>query len=744
MENPDNGPGNEEQLIFFLGTYPPRECGIATFTQDLANSIKNRFNPEIDICIGAINEDSTTFYNYPKRVFYDISQDDIEDYMKLAEKINQDDRIKVVSIQHEFGIFGGKHGNHIIPFLEKIEKPVVVTFHSILPNPDEYHKKVVKFILEKSAASVVMARRAIDILERDYEGDRDKIFYIPHGTPQIPLLPTYEPKQQLGLEDNIVLTTFGLLSKGKGIEHVIKSLPRIVEKYPNLKYLILGETHPQVRKEEGESYRRELKELVRELGLNDNVKFYNKHLSFDELILYLKATDIYLLTNLDKNQIVSGTLSYAFSCGKPIVSTKIPHALEILDSEVLVNFQSPKEYETALLRLLENEEERKRVSRRNYLLSRNTTWPNVAQSYLRLFEKVTKLDREEVKLPKIKLDHLDRLTDSHGMIQFADHSTPDINSGYTTDDNARALIVSAKFYDIFKDEKAEELSRRYLRFLQQVQKDNGDFYNYQDKDLKIMDEETYEDCFGRALWACGAGVYYLDGELRENSKKMFEKALKYVLRISHPRSKAFSILGLYYYEKVFQSNENNEIVNKLADSLVELYENNSKDNWNWFEDKLSYANSIFPEALLLAYKITGKKKYLDIGKASFDFLIDTTIIDNKFIPIGQNGWFEHDGRRAFFDQQPIETCCMVRACLAAFDVLEEKKYLNYSVLTFNWFLGKNSLNQIIYDESTGGCCDGLCPDKLNINQGAESTLSYLMPRLYLEDAILDKKLSAIS
>jgi uncharacterized protein YyaL (SSP411 family) len=381
------------------------------------------------------------------------------------------------------------------------------------------------------------------------------------------------------------------------------------------------------------------------------------------------------------------------------------------------------------------------MRRRAYLLSRKTTWPNVAQSYLQLFEKITKLEREERKFPEIKLNHLENLTDKNGMIQFADHSTPDLDSGYTTDDNARALIVSSKHYNIFKDKKSWELSKRYIDFIKKMQKKNGDFFNYLNKENEIMDEEKHEDCFGRTLWGCGAATYYLDGELREEVKDVFENSLNHIDKINHLRSKAFSILGLYYYNKNLSSKRINNIIDNLAKDLTDKYKKNSKENWKWFEDKLSYANSVFPEALLLAYDSTNNEDYLEIGKESLKFLSETTIMDNKFIPIGQNGWFKYKGKRAFFDQQPIETCCMVRAYLVAFEILSNKKYLDNSVLAFNWFLGKNSLNQMIYDESTGGCCDGLCPDKVNVNQGAESTLSYLMSRLYLEEAKLNGHLN---
>jgi len=731
-----------DQLICFFGTYPPRECGIATFTYDLSQAIKKRFNPKIDIAVTAINEDPTTIYNYPSRVLHCIAQNDIEDYIKLARRLNKDQNIKIINIQHEFGIFGGEYGNHIIPFLETIEKPVVVTFHSVLPDPDEYQKKVVKFILDKSSAVVVMARKAIDILEKEYGGDRKKIHYIPHGTPQIPFHDTQKEKEKLGFKNKIILSTFGLLNRGKGLEYVIKALPKVIEKYPNILYLIIGETHPVIREKEGERYRERLKKMVEDLGLKKNVKFYNKYLTLNEIIMYLKATDIYVSTSLNENQITSGTLAYAFAAGKPIISTRFLHAQEILadGAGILVDFEKPKEYEKALFALLDNPNLRENMAKRAYLLSRHTTWPNVAQQYVQLFEKITKLNKEEKKFPKITLKHIETLTDNNGIIQFANHSTPDINSGYTTDDNARALIVTTKHYSLFKSKKSLRLSETYLDFLEKMQKNNGDFFNYLNKDLEIMDKEKHQDSYGRALWACGYASLHLEGPLKEKAKNIFEKALMHLDKIESLRARAFSILGLYYYNKAFPSQANIEKIKTLADSIIEEYKENETEDWKWFETKLTYSNGLLPESLFLAYDATGNSEYLKVAQDSLNFLIKTTIINGKFVPIGHNGWFNKEGKRAFYDQQPIDVCAMVRACLTAYEILSNRDYLENAIISFNWFLGKNSLNQMMYDESTGGCNDGLCPDLINVNQGAESTISYLMARLILEEIKRENKL----
>ncbi len=725
----------EKQHICFLSTYPPRECGIATFCRDLAYAIKKKFNPKIDINIAAINEDPTAMYNYSSKVKHKISQSDIEDYIELAKKLNQTKSVKVVNIQHEFGLFGGEYGNNIIPFLETIEKPVVVTFHSVIEDPDDYQKKVVKSIIDRSDAGVVMAKKAVDILVKDYDADKKKIHFVPHGTPQIPYSDPDAEKKKLGFKDKIILSTFGLLNRGKGIEYIIKSLPKVVEKYPNVLYLIIGETHPQIRRKEGEKYRNKLKELIDELGLKDNVKFYNKYLTLKEIISYLKATDIYISPGLDEKQIVSGTLAYAFAAGRPIVSTRFPHAKEILSdgAGITVKFKSPKAYEKAILKLLDNPELRKEMAQRAYLLSRNSIWPNVAQSYMKIYEKLTELRKEEKKFPKINLKHLIHMTDDRGIFQFAIHSTPDEDSGYTTDDNARALIVAAKHYALFKSKISKKLANTYINFLERMQKNNGNFFNYLGKELQIMDRGEHEDAYGRALWALGKAIYYFKGELRERAKKIFDNALNFLDSIEPARSKAFSILGLYYYDQVYPSLQIKGRIKKLADSLIEAYNHNSKEDWSWFEPKLTYANSVLPEALYLAYAALGNQEYLEIADESFNFLCGVTFIEGKLVPVGQNGWFSRNGKRSFYDQQPIETSYTVRACLVAYEVTNDKKHLKNAVTAFNWFLGKNSLNQMVYDESTGGSYDGLSPDQVNVNQGAESTLSYLMARLALEE-----------
>lgn len=718
--------------IFFLSNFPPRECGIATFTQDLVDSMNKKWNPKVKSRVIALNEEAS-LYNYDNRVVMQLSKDDIEDYINIAKRINKSKNIKLVCIQHEFGLFGGDYGNYLIPFLETIKKPVVVTFHSILPSPDELRKKVVRFIASKSSAIIVMAKTAIDILNKDYGINKNKIYVVPHGTPNAPLDSIHNFKKKLRLENKTVISTFGLLSRGKGVEYMIKSLPELVKKYPNLLYLIMGETHPVVRKQEGESYRNELIKLVEQLGLKNNVKFYNKYLTLNEIVEYLLASDIYVCTNLDENQIVSGTLAYALSCGKAIVSTPSVYAREILakDKGILVKFKNPDSFSEAIDKILSDKDFKKNMEENAYLFSRSMIWPNVASQYLNIFNKVVKLREETTeKYPKIKLLHLKNLTDSLGILQFSNKSTPDKDSGYTTDDNTRALIVSVLHNHIFNSEETLHLSKTYLNFLETAQHESGWFRTYTGKEIRHFSE----DSLGRAIWALGYIINKSNNqEIIEKSIRIFDKSYKRIKELKHLRAKAYSIFGLYYYYKKTKYLGLLATLKNLADGIAKEYEANSSQEWNWFEGNLTYSNSSLPESLFLAYELTKDKRYLNIATKSFNFLSNLTFINDILHPIGQNGWFNRGGERAFFDQQPIDAASTVRTCLTAYRITKDKKYYKNAVLAFNWFLGKNHLNQMMYDESTGGCFDGLSTSSVNLNQGAESTISYLMARLFLEE-----------
>ncbi|MEK6945353.1 MAG: glycosyltransferase [Nanoarchaeota archaeon] len=726
----------KDPKICFLSNYPPKECGIATFTKDLVTSMNRRFNPKLRSRVIALN-DPATHYNYDKKVILEINKENPENYKQMAQVVNNSPDLRLVCVQHEFGIFGGEYGENLLPFLEEIQKPVVVTFHSVLPNPDEKRKMIVREIAAKSAGIVVMAKIAADILNEDYGIEKSKIFLIHHGIPNAKSASSDQFKKKLSLENKTVILTFGLLSRGKGIEYMIKALPPLVKKYPNLLYLVLGETHPNVRKEEGESYRNELMELVKDLRLENNVKFQNKYVTLKELVEYILACDIYSFTNLEKAQITSGTLAYAMGCGKPVIATPVIYAEELLEQDrgiVLKEFKSSELFTEALNRLLSDPEMMKNMSEAAYAFGRKMTWTNVAAEYLRVFNKVVRL-REEItkKYPSIKLEHLKKLSDKFGCIQFAKGSTPDKGSGYTVDDNSRALITAVLHNLLTNSRMSHNLAKTYLNFLEQAQNKDGTFRN-NFKNANVIKEAYSDDAMGRTIWALGYTIRKSKNKkIGEMAEILFNRSKKTIDGLSSLRAKAYILIGLYHHYKKFGEGVDEAKITKLANSIVKHYKDNATDGWHWFEDKLTYDNARIPESLFLAYEVTGKEEYLDVAEKTINFLSDIVFENDELMPIGQNGWFDKEGKRAMFDQQPIDACSMVLAYLTAYRTTKNRRYYEKAVLAFNWFLGRNHLKQMLYDEATGGCFDGLGKHAVNLNQGAESTISYLMPRLMLEE-----------
>lgn len=726
----------EDSHILYMGTYPPRECGIATFTKDVTNAIDKRLPPSINTGIVAMNNNGVNIYNYSKKVVRQLSDTDMNDYIDTANQVNASRNIQLVNIQHEFGIFGGERGDYLLTFLEIVNKPVVITFHSVLPDPDDRLKKVVKAISERVKCIVVMTQKGVEILRGDY-GVESPIQVIPHGIPVTSFEDQTKEKANLGYSDKIVLSSFGMMSSGKGYESVIESLPEIVKKFPNLIYLIVGETHPNIRKEEGEQYRNYLTKKIKKLGLENHVKFYNKYLTLDEMIKYLKATDIYIASNKEPNQITSGTLSYAMGCGRAVVSTPFLHAKDAVNSErgILTEFEDSKSFTKAIIHLIENPELRKRMEKNAYYYTRHMTWPNVAIYYCDLFKKYTDLNSEGIDAqPKVDVSHLLKLTDDFGIIQFANQSTPDIESGYTLDDNARAILVCVKHYEKFREFRQLNLIRTYLDYIKYVQKEDGKLYNLVDKHKKIYGDWS-EDAQGRAIWALG---YLLSSpsmpeDFRKDAESILLKSLRSSSEIKSPRSISFMIQGLYFYNNLKNSHNIRFKIKELADILLDLYEQNSNPSWKWFENKLTYANNKLCEALLYAYLSTGNRNYLDVGLESLNFLIFETFEGEIFVPIGQKEWYVQGQKRSYFDQQPIEAAYMVQTLILAYKISRNEKYKEKAIQTFKWFTGKNSLNQVIYNEVTGGCHDGLGENSINLNQGAESTISYLLARLSLMD-----------
>ena len=724
----------EPSRILFLSSYPPRKCGIATFTQDLSNSFNKKFNPVIKAEICALND---SIYNYNNNVIYQINATDIENYVLLAKKINSRNDIKLINIQHEFGLFGGKYGDYLIPFLQALEKPIITTFHSVIPKPNINLKKIVRAITARCRAVVVMNNLSQEILKKDYEIPQYKINYIPHGTPQVAYESSKEYKKILGYEGKIVLSTFGLISKNKGIEYVIRALPRVVHKFPNIIYLVIGETHPNIQNEQGEKYRNFLYREIDKLGLKNNVKFFNKYMTLEELIRFLQATDIYLSPCVDKKQSVSGTLSYALGCGRAVISTKTEYAKHIINKKngILVQPRNSEEITKGILHLISDEKANKAMAVQAYKDTRLMIWPNVAQSYLKLYKKFAKLKTEENKFPEIKFDHIVKMTDNFGIIQHANYNNPNKRFGYSLDDVSRALIACAMYYKNNPSEQLKKLMEIYIKFIKFAKRKNKSFANiisYKRKKDNILEEDVQ----GRIIWALGyiLAQDHLPKEIKDESLELFQSSVSLFPKIKAPRSIAFTMLGLYFYLKTFsRDNKLKKIFQDFSGQLVEFYKNNACSDWQWFEKSLTYSNSKLPEALFCAYDLLKDKIYLKIAKSSLNFLESITLGSEYYIPIGQKGWYFKNKQRSYFDQQPEDTASMVQTKIVAYKITRDKKHLKEALRIFHWFLGKNYLGLMVYDEATGGCNDGLGEHELNLNQGAESTISYLMARLSFED-----------
>lgn len=728
----------KKSWLLYLGTYPPRECGIATFTKDLAAAINSKSYTFLETKICAMNGSSET-YLYPKEVIFQVDDSNIQEYIDTAKEINRLEEIKLVNIQHEFGIFGGEYGCYLLPFLEMLNKPTLITFHSVLPKPDPVLRRVVRDIASKVSGIVVITPKGREILRQDY-GITTKINIIPHGIPTVPFTDPQSVKLELGYADRYLAVSFGLISSGKGYEQVIESLPKVVAAFPNFLYLILGETHPVVRKNEGEQYRRSLMRKVKELGLHDHVKFYNQYLPLGEIIKYLCACDFYISSGLNPNQISSGTLVYALGCGRPAVSTPFLHALDLLGQErgYLTRYDDPYPFADPILKLLENENLRTEMAKKAYAFTRPMTWNNVALSYLDLFKKQANGSLAQgYSLPTINFSHLERLTDDFGIIQFANQAEPDQSSGYTVDDNSRALITSVMHQQIFKDRSQLAAIKKYLDFISHLQQEDGRFYNLITCQKEVDFSSWSDDAHSRAVWALGYTVCSssLPKQLRLQAKKLFNKAVAALGSIISPRAQAFLLTGIYYYNLAYPGKENLQQIKKLADSLLSIYQECSSFNWQWFEPYLTYSNSKLPEGLIYAYLALKEQKYLDVAEKTLDFLRSITIEEGIFNSIGQNGWYLKNGQRAYFDQQPIDTSCMVQTLALAYKVTRKNYYLKDCWKVFRWFTGDNILHQMVYDESSGGCHDGLGQFSINLNKGAESTIAYLMARLTMEKVI---------
>lgn len=725
--------------ILFITSYPPRECGIATYSQDLISSLNNKFGNSFAIKVCAM-ESGKAGYSYSAEVKSVLDTSDAHSFTETAININNDEHIDLVLIQHEFGFFK-KNETAFLNLLHEIKKPVVVVFHTVLPNPDELFKKKVQDIANVCDALVVMTKNAKNLLTGDYAVPEDKMTVIAHGTHLVPHLSKKFLKNKYGLTGKKVLTTFGLLSSGKSIETTLKALPAIVKVIPDVMFLVIGKTHPEVVKNEGENYREMLQTTVTELGIENNVRFINKYLALPELLEYLQLTDIYLFTTNDPNQAVSGTFVYAMSCGCPIISTPIPHAREVLthDTGIIFDFQDSEQLAESVVLLLNDESLRKNISTNTLQKIVFTAWENSAVAHAKLItEQIGAGNTLSYILPEIKTEHLEKMTTYFGLIQFAKINQPDPKSGYTLDDNARALVAMCMHYELTADKSDLSVIQIYLNFIKYCLQPSGSFLNYIDILENFTEQNNtvnLDDANGRAIWALGFLISkksILPEEMIATAISLMHKSLPHIETIYSTRALAFIIKGLYFYNKEFSSIENILLIKRLANRIMQMYEHEATKEWEWFEGYLTYANSILPEAMLCASIVTGNERYKAIAHESFDFLLSVIFNEQGIQVISNKSRYIRGGEAGEFGEQPIDVAYTIMTLNEFYQEFKEEAYLEKLKVAFNWFLGENRLNQIIYNPCTGGCYDGLEEKNVNLNQGAESTVSYLMARLTVE------------
>ncbi|HUH26621.1 glycosyltransferase [Gelidibacter sp.] len=739
-------PSNPKSMasVLMLSTFPPRECGIATYSKDLMESVNRAFGGSCTIQICPLYDDQHPL-EQSHHFDYSLNTDATESYKKLATQVNSNATIKLVMIQHEFGLFNG-YSEKFIEFLRSLEKPTVVAFHTVIPNPDSHLKKHVRDIASCVKSLTVMTKTSKSILTEAYGIAKSKIKVITHGTHLIKHKNKEKLKTKYDLDQKTVLSTFGLLGPGKSIETTLDALPELVKEFPNIVFLVLGKTHPTLAKNEGETYREFLVQKTTDLKIESHVKFVNEFLPLETLLEYLQLTDIYLFTSKDPNQAVSGTFAYAMSCGCPIISTPIPHAKEFLSQNkgLLFDFGDSQKLTTQLRTLLKDKHYRKNLGLNGLHASSATSWENSALAHGHLFNKLALSTKLKYQKPELKLDHLHKMTTEVGLIQFAKLNQPDISSGYTLDDNARALIVICEYYKLTQNNSLIPNLRKYLSFILNCQRHDGRFYNYVDENstfTKQNDQVNLEDSNGRAIWALGhlleienlvpANYAYLFHRARE----CFEEFIPNAIHYTSPRAIAFIIKGIAVSGLPQPDSVYNFTLRKLGSKLSKMYHSESAKNWKWFEPYLTYGNSVLPEAMLEVYKWTKIEAYKVIAFESFNFLLKHLFRNHKFTVISNQTWFlRGDSLKecSLGGQQPIDVAYTILALKNFHEVFSNEGYAEKMELAFSWFMGNNHLKQIIYNPCTTGCFDGLELKNVNLNQGAESTVSYLMARMAFE------------
>ena len=749
--------------IAVIGNYLPRQCGIATFTTDLCSAISAEYGTARLLALPV--DDTEQGYDYPARVRWSLAQDDLKSYRDAAEFLNFNN-IDMVCLQHEYGIFGGPAGSHILHLLRGLKMPVVTTLHTVLREPDSNQLRVMEEIAEVSDRLIVMSELSSQFLQEIFKVPGSKIDMVPHGVPDLPFLDPNFYKDRFGVEGKAVLLTFGLLSPNKGIENVIQALPQILSRHKNVVYLVAGATHPHILRREGDKYRASLQALAKEVGVESRVMFHDRFVSPEEMVEFIGAADIYITPYRHEAQVVSGTLAYALGAGKAIISTPYWHAIELLDDGrgALVPFHNPDAIAQKTIELLDTPAIRHAMRKRAYLFGREMIWKRVAQGYMASFARV-RSDRMEAprvqfqaratpktlnQLPELKLNHVNALTDDTGMLQHAIFTIPNRAEGYTTDDNARALIFTVLLDQSSMDQPSMDQPEasgagsaaannpdwafRYLAFLEHAfNAKKKRFRNFLAYDHHWIEDQGSEDSHGRALWALGTLLARSANHgLRGAAGRLFECSLPAAVGFHSPRACAYTVLGVQEYLHSYPGDRDAQRVRfALARRLLDMYESIQRSDWKWFENVVAYGNARLPQAMLLAGSASRDERMLSAGLDSLDWLMETQRcqMNGHFVPIGSQGFYRQGSEPARFDQQPIEAAGAVSACLQAYRVTGDSRWRSGAWSAFNWFLGDNDLQLPLYDSVTGGCRDGLHPDRANENQGAESTLSFLMALL---------------
>ncbi len=730
--------------LAFVGTHPPRKCGIATFTDDLLSSVVSEY-PKTR-CMAVPVNDAQLRYAYPDVVRFEIEEQDLSSYQRAADYLNIKN-VDVVCLQHEFGIFGGVAGRHILTMLRELRMPVVTTFHTVLKAPSKEQRFVMDALTTLSTRLVVMTERGSEMLQEVYGAPPAKIDLIPHGIPDGAFVDPTFFKDKLDLEGRQVMLTFGLLSPSKGIEYVLNALPKIVAEIPNLVYIVLGATHPNELREHGEAYRLSLELLAKRNNVGKNVIFYNEFVDLENLQEFIGAADLYVTPYLNEAQVTSGALVYAFGAGKAIISTPYWHAAELLAEGrgVLVPFRDSEAIANEALDLLKDDVRRNSMRNTAYRLGREMIWSHAAQSYMRSFEQsrlevlarprisLSKrtLDETPRELPKLKLNHVLRMTDSSGVYQHAAFSVPKFSEGQCTDDNARAFVLAMLLGELGEDSEAVRgLATTSAAFLHHAfNAETKRFHNHLSFDRRWLDEQGSEDSQGRAIWALGVGVRRSPLEsFQMISGQLFSLALPAIVDFTSPRAWAFGLIGIHeYLHRLSGDSAVNHIRDILTNRLMERFDASAHPDWQWFEEELSYDNAKLAHAIISTGEAMGDQAVLERGLLALRWLTaQQTSEEGHFRPIGSNGFYRRGGERARFDQQPIEAHATVSACLEAYRVTSDNWWHDRAQSAFDWFNGANDLGLDLYSPETGGCRDGLHVDRLNQNQGAESTLAFLL------------------